>query len=132
MTPHHEEVVFDRLGDLQRRLEAVRLYLYGVTYARCYAKRWWSDLTEEEQDAVIAAEQPPEVWAIYGLEEHEPLSYFRVRNGVFERWTGRSWVHVTSELGRDYLMRRTIMGDGAMRATDEQVARLKAAERKPR
>ncbi len=81
-----------------------------------------------------AAEQPPEVWAIYGLEEHEPTSYFRVSgySSVFERWTGRSWVKVRNERGRDYLHRRTIMGDGAMRATAEQLARLKAAERKRR
>ncbi len=69
----------------------------------------------DEEDAVI--------WAEYGLEEHEPRRYFRVSGyGVFERWSSRtrSWVHVTSERGRDYLMRRTIMGDGTVRATAEQ------------
>ena len=57
MTPHHDEVVFEQPGDLQRRLEAVRHFMDDVLYVDCYAKRWWSDLTEKEQDAVMAAEQ---------------------------------------------------------------------------
>ncbi len=57
MTPHHDEVVFEQVGDLQRRLEAVRHLLYAPMYVRCYAKLWWGDLTDEEQDAVMAAEQ---------------------------------------------------------------------------
>lgn len=56
MTPHHDEVVFQQVGDLQRRLEAVAQEVPHALYARCYAKRWWSDLTDEEQDAIMAAE----------------------------------------------------------------------------
>ncbi len=57
MTPHHDEVVFNSLGDLQRRLEAVRHFMDDVLYVDCYVKVWWSDLTNEEQGAILAAEQ---------------------------------------------------------------------------
>jgi hypothetical protein len=57
VTPHHDEVVFNSLGDLQSRLDAARHFLGDVLYVRCYAKLWWSDLTDEEQDAVMSAEQ---------------------------------------------------------------------------
>ncbi len=57
MTPLDAPVQFNRPGDLQRRLDAARHFLGDVLYVRCYAKRWWSDLTDEEQDAVMAAEQ---------------------------------------------------------------------------
>ncbi len=122
---------FEHLGDLQRRLDAARHFLDDVLYVRCYPKRWWSDLSYEEQDAVVAAEllateHPPEVYAVYGLEEHEPQLFFRVfAFGTFERWNARtrSWVAVSGS-ARDYLHRRTIMGDGTMRATDEQLAQL--------
>ncbi len=54
--PINDPVHFEQPGDLQRRLDAARHFLDDVLYARCYAKRWWSDLTDEEQDAVMAAE----------------------------------------------------------------------------
>jgi len=47
---------FDRAGDLERRVRAVRGSLKAYFVRRVLRKRFWSNLTDEEQDIIIAAE----------------------------------------------------------------------------
>ena len=85
-----------------------------------------------DDDAVMAAEHQFEVYAYFDLHDHEPSVYFRVSGcGVFQRWnaTTRHWVKVHGK-GRDFISRAIENGDGAVRATDEQVAGLKERRRR--
>lgn len=63
----------------------------------------------------------PRVYTIIG-DPPNPDGYFRVSSvGRYDRWDGRSWIHVTAPAARDYYSRAIENGDGVI-PTEAKVA----------